>query len=155
MLSEYLLGITAAAVITAITLTFVKEGPMESVLKLISGLILTFSLVQPVLNISAGNWKELGIDFTREAEAAAEEGVRQSENTVRGLIKEETESYILDKARDMGLEVQAEVFLSDQPMPVPESATIRGLLPPYEKSQLSLMLSRELGIRKENQKWIS
>ena len=155
IIRDYVLGITAAAMICTVSLCFAEKGPMEPMLKLICGLILTFALVQPVLNISAGNWSALGIDFEEKGQQAAEEGKVQAENTVRQLIKQETEAYILDKARELHLSIRASVTLSDQALPVPESVTIEGTVTPYGKSRLSLILTRELGIAKENQKWIS
>ena len=152
---EYVLGIIAAAMICGILLCFAeksKEGPL---LKLVCALVLTFSLVEPFLNLRSGDWEALGIDFQAEAQEAAEEGRVQGENTVRKLIKQETEAYIMDKARELDLDIQAEVTLSDQAMPAPETVTIRGTLPPYGKAKLSQILVRELGIPKENQEWIS
>ena len=152
---EYILGITAAAMICGITLCFAEKSSNQALLKLICGLILTFSLVEPVLNLMDRNWQALGISFQEDAREAAQEGKLQGENTLRQLIKQETEAYIMDKARELNLQIQLEVTLSDQPMPVPESVVIKGTLPPYGKQRLSLILTRELGIPKENQQWIS
>ena len=152
---EYILGLTAAAMLCGITLSFAEKGPVELLLKLICGLILTFCLTQPLLNISLGNWQELGIDFSEEAEEAALQGSESAEQEIRALIKQETEAYILDKARQLNLDIKVEVTLSREAMPIPESVVIRGTVQPYQKSRLSLILTRELGIRKENQKWIS
>ena len=152
---EYVLGILAAAMICGIVLCFAeksKEGPL---LKLICGLVLTFSLVEPILNVRSGDWESLGIDFQADAKEAAEEGKALGENKVRMLIKQETEAYIMDKARDMDLHIRVEVILSDQALPTPEAVTITGTLPPYGKAKLSRMLQEELGIPRENQTWIS
>ena len=129
-----------------------REGPL---LKLICGLVLTFSLVNPILNIRAGDWQALGMDFEGDAREAAEEGRAQGENKVRMLIKQETEAYIMDKARDMNLDIHVEVTLSRQALPAPETVTVTGILPPYGKAKLSRILAEELGIPRENQKWIS
>ena len=152
---EYVLGILAAAMICGIVLCFAeksKEGPL---LKLICGLVLTFSLAEPVLNIRSGDWKSLGLDFQMEADEAAEAGRVQGENKVRELIKQETEAYIMDKARELDLHIGAEVILSDQALPAPAAVTITGTLPPYGKAKLSRIIQEELGIPREKQTWIS
>ena len=152
---EYVLGIAAAAMICGIILCFEENSPTKPLLKLICGLCLTFAMVQPFLNLWDRNWQALGIQFEEEAAEAVEAGKQQGEKTIHKLIKQETESYIMDKARELRLEIQAEVTLGDQALPVPERVTIYGVLPPYGKSRLSLILTRELGIAKENQRWIS
>lgn len=152
---EYVLGIMAAAIVCGISLCFAEKSREGPLLKLICGLVLTFSLVKPILNIRAGDWQALGIDFRTEALEAAEEGRQLGENKLRQLIKQETEAYIMDKAKEMGLEIRVTVTLSDQALPSPVTATVEGILPPYGKAKLSRLLLRELGIPKENQKWIS
>ena len=128
---------------------------MASLLKLICGLMLSFSILNPILSIVRGDWEDLGITLPGEGESAAEEGKEQAQKSVRALIKEETEAYILDKARDMDLTVRVSVRLSEEAMPTPDFVTVYGTVPPYQKTQLSRMLTEELGIRKENQQWIS
>lgn len=155
MIREYVTGLAAAAMICAIVLCFAGKGKTEPLLKLICGLVLTFAMIDPILHISGGDWESLGIDFAGDAEIAAEEGKDQAEKTVRQLIKEETEAYILDKAQSLDLNIQVSVGLSDQPMPVPVQVTIRGQVSPYKRSQLSRILTEELGIAKEMQQWIS
>lgn len=155
MLREYITGLAAAAMICAIVLCFAGKGKTLPLLKLICGLVLTFVMIDPILHISVGDWESLGIDFGREAERAAQEGKEEAVKTVSQLIKEETEAYILDKAQSLDLHIQVTVELSDQAMPVPVRATIRGQVSPYKKSQLSRILTEELGIAKEMQTWIS
>ena len=152
---EYILGIIAAAFVCGIVLCFAEKSREGPLLKLICGLVLTFSLVKPILNIRLGDWTSLGIDFQTEAWEAAEDGRQRGEDTLRKLIKQETEAYIMDKAKEMDLEIRVTVTLSDQALPSPVAASIEGVLPPYGKAKLSQILLKELGIPKENQKWIS
>ena len=155
LLREYVMGIGAAALICGIVLSFGSKGTMKPLLKLTCGLVLTFSILSPILKITGGNLEDLGIEYKVEAEKAAEEGKQQAIRSVRQIIKEETQAYIMDKARDLSLELAVEVNLSEEALPKPVAVTIRGLVPPYEKSVIRRMLTEELGIAKENQKWIS
>ena len=152
---QYVLGVCAAAMICAMILCFAEKGPMEPLLKLICGLILTFTLIDPLLNISDGNWSALGIDVRQDAEAAADKGIEQARKSVSQIIKEDAETYIQDKARELGLHLNISIDLSEQSLPVPESATVKGIIPPYAKQKLTAILEEELGIKRENQKWIS
>ena len=149
------MGIGAAAMISAIALSFSGQGAMKPLLKLVCGLILAFAILNPILSISAGNLEALGMDYREQAEAAARQGQQQAVKSVREIIKEETEAYILDKAGQLNLQVEVQVSLSDQALPKPLAVTIRGVVPPSGKTRLSRILTQQLGIAKENQTWIS
>ena len=152
---EYVVGIGAAAVICAITLSFSARGKLQPLLKLICGLVLTFSIVRPVLAFSSGDLELLGMDYREEAREASEEGRKRGEETLRDIISRETSTYILSKAQAMGLALNVQVFLTEKGTPIPERVILEGDASPYEKQKLSWMLKEELGIREENQKWIS
>ena len=152
---EYIIGIGAAAMICGILLSFSEKGSMAPLLKLICGLVLSFAILNPLLSIVRGDWENLGITLPGEGEKATEEGKKQAQKSVQTLIKEETEAYILDKARDMDLTVRVSVRLSEEAMPTPDFVTVYGTVPPYQKAQLSRMLAEELGLGQENQQWIS
>ena len=151
---DYILGIGAAAVICAITLSFGAKGKMQPLLKLICGLVLTFSVLKPVLAFSHGGIAELGIDYGRIAEDAALAGKELGEQTLRDIIIQETSTYILDKAQAMGLDIQVDIGLDLYGPPVPKEVTIRGRLSPYERQKFSRFLREQLGIEEAQQKWI-
>ena len=77
-----------------------------------------------------------------------------SADAIRQLIIQETEAYILNKAGLLGMDIRADVELSEGEYPVPERAVIRGNWTDSQKSQLSAMLEAELGIPEEDQRWM-
>lgn len=154
-LSEFILGISATALICAVILCFSEKSPLAPLLKLICGLVLAFALVDPILHLSAGNWQALGIDIREDGSIAAEEGQLRAKKEMAQIIKEETEAYILDKAKAFDLDLRVTVLLNDLPMPAPVGVILEGMVSPYGKANLSRIIREELGIREENQQWIS
>ena len=59
-----------------------------------------------------------------------------------------------DKAKELGLNLNVEVTLSDDDTAAPAEAALWGETSPGAKSQLQRILSEDLGIPKENQRWI-
>ena len=152
-LREYILGIAAAAMICAITLGFAGKGTMKPLLKLICGLVLTAAALKPVLAFSSGELDFLTEDYRLQAEQTAEAGEEMAAKSLAAIIRENTESYILEKAKQIGLDIEAEVELGNGVPPIPRSVRIRGEIPPYQKTMLSWILREDLGIREEDQLW--
>ena len=76
-----------------------------------------------------------------------------ADDALRQIIKTETEAYILDKAAQFDLQLDVQVALTDDVMPVPESVQLTGSVSPYVKSRLQILISNDLGIPKEQQLW--
>ena len=68
------------------------------------------------------------------------------------IIKAKTEAYILDKAKNIGAEISAEISLNDL---VPTGITVVGNLSPYARSSLAAIITHELNIPPEAQIWKS
>jgi hypothetical protein len=69
-------------------------------------------------------------------------------------IIQQTQAYILDKARSLDAELTVEVFLGDGTIPVPIGVRLEGNISPYARKLLSQMLQDDLGIPAEEQIWI-
>lgn len=66
-----------------------------------------------------------------------------------------TEAYILEKTKAMNVDLNVEVELSEDEVPMPAGVKLIGKVAPYAKSVLSDMIERDLNIPKECQIWIS
>lgn len=99
------------------------------------------------ISLYSDDLKTEGISITQHAQ-------EETENHLRAIIKEETETYILDKALSMDTNVQVEVLLHEDD-PIPVGAVITGDLSPYNKSVLSRYMQDTLAIAEEAQIWKS
>ena len=152
---EYLIGVTVAAILCGIVTSISGEkGFLGSVMKLLTGLLMALALVSPWVTISLNNlfgWTE---DIQTNAGSITQEGQSSGEETYRRVIKERLEAYILDEARELGADLSVAVTLSQEGTPVPVAAELTGNVSPYLKQRLTLFLSSELGIEKEDQIWL-
>lgn len=151
---EYLLSVTAAAILAAIVITLTGEkGSQAALVKLISGLFLCFAVIAPVANIQIADIGDLTEDFFPEIHHAAQEGEDSYNQALRQVITEETRAYILDKARSYHANIQVDVTLAHSDPPVPQGCTITGQLSPYVRQQLKKTIVNDLGIPEENIIW--
>ena len=58
----------------------------------------------------------------------------------------------MDKAADLHANLRVEVAVGEDNLPV--AVTISGEASPYARRQIQAMIANDLGISKENQKWI-
>lgn len=155
VLGGYILSVTAAAILAAVATTiFDSKGASGTLVRMIAGLFLTYSVVQPLLHLDLGVLSGLTEALPAVGEAAAADGAQMADDAVRAIIKSQTEAYILDKAASFGAELTAEVTLSSTAPPVPAAVRIRGDVSPYAKARLQGILEDDLGIMRENQLWI-
>ena len=152
---EYLLRIISAAIIIAVLNSILgKKSVTGTLLRLIGGIFLTITIVQPLIQFDWSVLTTFAEDYTLDAQVSAFQGETMADEEYRRIIKSQTEAYILDKARGFGLDLEIEVSLSQEEPPVPEAVRIRGAVSPYAKSSLQNVMESELGIRKECQEWI-
>ena len=123
-------------------------------MKLIGGLFLTFTIIAPIADIDIDALFDSSWDFTEQGEAAAAMGQESAREELTSIIKQECEAYILDKAEAYHAQLEVEVTLSQDEIPVPAAVRLQGSVSPYAKSNLQQWLQDDMGIPKENQVWI-
>lgn len=95
---------------------------------------------------------DFSLRYMDDAEDAAAMGENLARDSMADIIKEETEAYILDKAADLHANLRVEVTIGEDNLPA--AVTISGEASPYARRQIQAMIANDLGISKENQKWI-
>lgn len=151
---QYLLSITAAAIICSILMSFLgKKGMYSSVIRMLCGLFMAFTMISPVMRIRLKDFERYFGELHFEANSAVSWGIQTAEEATAEFIKDKTETYILDKASSMGLSIKAEVRLEEERDRTPCSVLIEGKVAPYAKMQLQTWLKEELGVPEENQIW--
>lgn len=154
-LGSFILSVTAAAIIAAAAMTiFDGKGASGTLVRMIAGLFLTYSVMQPLLRLDFTELARFAEELPAVGEAAAADGAQMADEAMRAIIKSQTEAYILDKAASFGAELTAEVTLSSSTPPVPTEVRLRGNVSPYAKARLQTIMEDDLGIMRENQLWI-
>lgn len=131
-----------------------KKGTHAALLQLIGGLFLTFTVIAPIADIDPDDILDIPWNFTEQGSAIATQGQIYSQNQLQQIIKERCEAYILDKALTLQAQLQVEVMLSQDDVPVPSSVRLQGSISPYAKMALQQWLEEDWAIPKEQQIWI-
>ena len=153
-LVAYILSVTAAALIATIATRLLRDhGLSAQIGNVWVGLFLLLSLLRPLTDLKIPDLSDWHSDQQQSAAQAVAKGEAVSKAALAQRIKSQTEAYILNKAASLQVQLQVEVILSDDTLPVPAAVKLSGTISPYAKGQLQQILWQELGISKENQQW--
>lgn len=154
LVRQWLLGVTAAALVLALVETLAPEGGAKKVCRLAGGLALLLAAVGPVTGLLDGSFLTRAVEDWK-ARFHSYELELEGENDLfyLSIIEEETAAYIVDKARELGFECAAEVTYSydEDGMPRPWEVTARGEWTPEQRSRLERLLEEELGVPPQRQ----
>ncbi len=154
-IKNYLLGIVAAAIICSVTKALLDgKSAIGRIVQILGGILLAVTILSPVLNISFRGITDYFDDLSADAKSFVDEGKNVSDESVRAIIKNRTEAYILDKANRMGLQIAVEVELDASNNSIPCGVVFKGSVSPYAKEILCGYVEDNLGITRENQKWM-
>ena len=154
-LRQYLISVTAAAMICGIVKTVTDEKTVSgAVIRLVAGLVMTVTVLSPVVRLDLSQLPELTAGISAEAKQAAAVGEELAEEELRSIIIDRLEAYILDKAAAFGARLQVEVLMPEDGSIEPEGVILRGNVSPYAKQRLQQIIAEELNIAKEKQQWI-
>ena len=152
----YLLAVVAAAMLTALVLALVPEGPVRRVCRLACGLVLILVTLSPLGTLDVTALSRALSRLSIETDAAQTGVEVRSRALICSIIKQKMEAYILDKAAGLGLTVTADVSVDDSgAYPYPARVTITGSAGADARRALTESIERELAIPEERQEWRS
>ena len=152
-LGRYVLSVISASVITAVISSFFDgKSSISGIVKLVSGLFLTFVIISPLTKLDFSPVNDYLDRITLDGVEAAAVGENLAREAEADIIISQVEAYILDKAGSFGAQLDVEVVLDQENIPV--SVRLEGNISPYAKAQVAGMITEDLGISKEHQRWI-
>ena len=79
----------------------------------------------------------------------------QNQELVASIISGRVQTYILDKASSLGMQISVELEMETRAAtPYPSGVTIRGTVTPAQKQQLQTYLEQTFAIAPERQVWL-
>lgn len=129
----------------------IPQGSVRKVGSFTGGLLLVVCVLGPLLHLQGlhieWDWSEYSTDLQAQQQSWMEE----TERELAQRIGTETETYISDKATQLGTEVTAhvETQLRDDGLLIPASVRLSG---PYSP-ELAACIEKDLGIPPERQVW--
>lgn len=154
-MGSYILRVVSTGFLCAIVqLFFDKSNKVYSFVRLVCGMLLTLMVLTPILNSSQWQWDLNVLEMLPDASDIISEGESAAKSAMGQIISQKAQTYILDKANALGADIDVEIVLSDETLPKPCKATIRGTTSPYVRKQLTHVICEDLGISEEDQEWI-
>lgn len=152
-LRTWILGVTAAAIIAALSDSLMPAGSVKRVGKLLCGLVLLAAMLNPVkgFSLSAGRaWLE---EYTLSLALQTENLEQEQEEQMKIIIEEQCCAYIVDKATELRTQCIPYVTceMGADGVFTPTAVTIIGDMDWEIQSLLSALIAAELGIPPENQ----
>lgn len=152
-LREWLLSVTAAAILCALAQGLIPPGPVRRVGRLTAGLVMAAALLAPLASLRGVDPEQWLESWQPQEEVQGLE--EQRDETMKTIIEAECSAYIVDKAAQLGAECEAQVVCAPEGEGVflPWQVTITGDLSPGQREQLTGQLQEELGVPPERQQY--
>lgn len=152
---QYLLSIIAAALLVSLGTAWAdRKSEIGGMIRTLGSVFLVVATISPISHFQYQDMTEYWNSFSAEAKNSTQYGIQIQRSAAGEIIKEKTESYILDKAKQFGAALIVQVSLSDDELQTPSAVQIRGRISPYGKRELEAAIEKDLGIPKEKQTWI-
>lgn len=149
ILKDWLLGVTAAAILLALAGSLIPKGTVRQMGKLTGGLVLMTAILQPILKL---DYQTLAGSLSRYREdLGGYEAEAQIENVrlMKSIIEAKSAAYIQDKAADLGIQCQVTVTCdaqTEEQYPYPTAVTVEGSLTNAEIQQLRRLIEADLAV---------
>lgn len=145
---NWILAILAAALVLGLLEAMAPKGPVQGVARLAAGLVLFLVVVSP---LAAGLPDWLGRAFEEELASVAvfsDDLEETNESYLETIMSQRAAEYIVTQAEEMGLSLTASVTCewTEEGLPVPAGAVLRGAVPEQTREALSQVIQAELGI---------
>lgn len=155
VITEYLLSITGAGILCAVVRNLIgSKHSSGKLIQAVCGVFMAITVFAPVVNFKLDDFDGYFKEIQYSAEGIVEDGTKKASEAMEEIIKQQSESYILDKATTLGASIHVQVKMTDSNPPVPKEVILSGNISPYDKKMISQYITMNLGISEENQQWI-
>lgn len=145
-------SVIACALACSIVSQIGTSSKRKEILRLLCGIVLAISILYPFTRVNPEDLLQFSQWDPAGAEAYIAEGEKIAAQARMDSIKASCETYILDRAKDLEADIRVDISLDDEGIPV--FAELHGEPDADVQSRLQTIITAELGIPKENQKWI-
>lgn len=149
---QYLFSLLICSLTCGVVSQLISDTGKKALIHLICGIIFSICILFPLTQLKFEDFCDVPVWNQSAAEIYIADGKKTAAEAQAKCIEAECEAYILDKARTLGADVMVQVTLNQAQIPV--FAELSGEAAPYAQRELEKILMTDLGIPKENQKWI-
>lgn len=148
---DWLIGVTAAAMLAAVARCLMPPGAVRQVGGLVCAMLLLWAVVKPLGPLTGTLLGEF--EFSGQVRQDLQQ---QSGQLLKSLIEQECETYIVDKAQELGAQCRVSVVCAPDGEDVwlPDSVRVMGELSPRQRRELEQVISADLGVASERQEYL-
>ena len=133
----------------------IRTVPLMAWSVLIVSVLPDFVRVTPLSELDYDSLAEAISRLELEKEEARTGIEIQNQELVASIISGRVQTYILDKASSLGMQISVELEMETRAAtPYPSGVTIRGTVTPAQKQQLQTYLEQTFAIAPERQVWL-
>lgn len=147
-MSEWLIGITAAAILAAVARCLMPPGAVQQVGGLVCAMVMLWAVLKPVPFLAASLTGKVGpVEQNERVEAELRSGTEQ---LLKSFIERECEAYIVDKAAQLGADCTVRVTCSMSQDGTWEAGRVRvdGTLTGQQRTELERLITAEFGLER-------
>ena len=150
----YLLSVSISAIFVCLVTSIIPEGRVKKAASYIGNMLLLLTVLSPVVRLDEQIVQSAVSRIERQMQTVQMHTSSDPSQRMNALIKERCETYILDKAMDLGMAIEVSVTTqTDQVCPQPNGAAIVGDYSLMQQERLAEILEEDLGIPREEQQW--
>lgn len=144
---EWLLGITGAAILTALADSLMPKGGVKQVGRLVCGLILILAVLRPLASAEVTNLLEQWEYDLGQVEQQKKQLQEEADDQMKRIIERQMSAYSMDKAEELGVSCQVQVSCrpDGEGIFLPQSAQVSGVTR-QEDRQILLDILKDLGL---------
>ena len=152
-LRNWLMGITAAAIILGVADCLMPESGVKRIGKFAGGLFLMLAIIRPVLSVDYDLLAGTLANYRVEVQSYGISSETENERLKKIIIEDRTGAYIRDKANELGIDclVAVECRKNEEGLLYPWSVTVSGDMTQEQIEQLTWIIESEIAILPELQ----
>ncbi len=154
-LYKWIVAVTAAGILAAVATSLVQSGPIRKVAQMTAGLVIILAVISPFTGLDVGKLSLYTTQYDALKNNYSEKIGQVNDKYVKAIIQDRTSEYILNKARELGLEIQVRVEARpvDGGYPYPWSAEIYYDGDAAGRNAVSRIIESECAIPANRQYW--
>lgn len=155
-LRSYLLSVCAVSLLSSVLPVLLPQGRIRQVIKLSAGVLVMLAVISPIMQLDTERLAR-SLAMLRMQTEQMQNGIEVGNREILAeLIKEDCEAYILDKAEQLGLDLEIEIVMREEgDYPYPVAVTLHGEAAAAERSYMERVIEQDIGIPLEKQEWIN
>lgn len=152
LIRQWLVGITCAAMVTALAEGLAPPGAVRKIGRFTGGLVLLIAVLKPIASVDGSALSQALTEYRLDLEGYRAQLEEVNNEAMKTIIEEQAAAYIVDKAAGLGLSCRVQMEAQEGgEWPVPWSVTVTGPLDKAQQEALTRQIEEDFAIPAERQ----